>query len=318
MARHRISGSVVVYGTRGLPEVEKAYGVAAGSNPPPLGHDHIFRLASLSKPVTAAAVLALIDSGNLKLETRLSDLFPMVAKAADPRLPKITVRNLLQHRGGWDFQQTFDPFFLDRTTAEEWLGPIPALQDCRPVAIAMLKHELQFSPGERYAYSNLGYCWLGLIIEQVTGEPYERAVHDLVRTRQAGLSLSPGNMSIDEILDLNKTFPLLVPQIVGPAGGWQGRARDFFAFASDSIDSRVLKTPTGEEHADYYGLGWRVFPEDGPLLTHYGAMPGVFTLVLRDMRGRVLVALFNGRPADDWPAFLQLKQAFVDATDLGN
>lgn len=318
ISRHHIPGAVVVFGNRGVLEVERGYGVTDGSTPLPLTPEHRFRLASLSKPITAAAILALIDADKFKLDTTLVELLPWTSQALAPRFPKITVRNLLQHRGGWDFGVSFDPFFLEERDAKRLVGPLSQVRDCRPIAVAMLDQKLQFSPGERYAYSNLGYCWLGLIIEQVTEKPYEQAVRDLAFPPNAGLSLSVSEMSEGEVSVATEIFPLLAPEIVGPAGGWQGRARDFFAFASGDFDSGVMQPPSKREHSDYYGLGWRIFPDEGPLLTHYGAIPGAFSLVLRDVNGGVVVALFNGRPSDDWSAFLQLKRALVDVAGLGH
>ena len=88
----------------------RGYGWADVESHEPVAPDSLFRIASLSKSLTAAAILKLVEDHRLGLDDRV---FPLLAMgpARDPRLARITVRNLLQHTGGWDRDQTFDPMF---------------------------------------------------------------------------------------------------------------------------------------------------------------------------------------------------------------
>jgi N-acyl-D-amino-acid deacylase len=145
--------------------------------------DSLFRIASISKPITAVAVLRLVEEGKLDLDARAFDLvklkpLPSAGAKRDPRLSQITVRQLLQHTAGWDRDQGFDPMFRSRAIATAAAEPPPA----RPQAIIryMLGRKLDFDPGTRYAYSNLGYCVLGRVIEAVSGQPYETFVQEKV------------------------------------------------------------------------------------------------------------------------------------------
>ncbi len=86
---------------------------------------HLFRIASISKPITAVAILRLVESGRLSLDDRLLDrldLSQSIEKAGDKfdaRWRDITLRHLLQHRGGWDRDKSFDAMFQSVRFARE-------------------------------------------------------------------------------------------------------------------------------------------------------------------------------------------------------
>src|SRR2546421_2476603 len=97
----------------------RGYGWADSESRTSVKADSLFRIASVSKPITAVAVLKLVQEGRVKVEARALDLvdsqpFLETGKKADERLKTITVRHLLQHTGGWDRDQSFDPMFHAR------------------------------------------------------------------------------------------------------------------------------------------------------------------------------------------------------------
>jgi N-acyl-D-amino-acid deacylase len=96
----------------------------------------------------------------------------------EPRLPEITIRQLLDHTGGWDRSKSFDPMFRPQeiATANNAAAPASAVEVIR----YMLSRPLDFNPGTRYAYSNYGYCVLGRLIEKVSGQPYDHFVRDRI------------------------------------------------------------------------------------------------------------------------------------------
>src|SRR5262249_44759855 len=127
----------------------------------------------------AAAVLRLVEDQRLALDAKVLDYVKLPAHVQpghtpDERWKRITIRHLLQHTGGWDREQSFDPMFRPELIAKTVGLPSPA----RPEAIIryMLGLPLDFDPGSRYAYSNFGYCLLGRVIERVTNQPYETFV----------------------------------------------------------------------------------------------------------------------------------------------
>ena len=146
--------------------------------------DSLFRIASISKPITAVAIFQLIQQGKLSLDDRVFDIVkepPHLPDGArmDPRLSKITIRQLLQHTGGWDRGKSFDAMFQSVRMAKSLGSPPPAGQ--RQIIQFMMGVPLDFDPGSDYAYSNYGYCLLGRVIEEKSGEEsYEKYVQKRV------------------------------------------------------------------------------------------------------------------------------------------
>ncbi len=305
-------GAVVAFGMPGrMPEL-RAYGLADPAAGVPMTVTDRFKIASLSKPITAAAILELVRRRRLSLDTALVDILP--AGAGDPRTAAITLRHLLQHSAGWDSAQAFDPFFLGRDDAAALIGAdLEAAADCAPVADAMIGRPLQFDPGRRYAYSNLGYCWLGRVLARVRGDDYATAVHELV-PETAPMSLDASSVTVTHALrPREEAFLVNRPEVIAAAGGWIASALDYFRFASRPVDPVVVDRPGYASGVQHYGLGWRVWNlEHGTVLTHYGAMPGAFAVVVKKIDGPVFVALFNGRPADEREAFLGLFGGVLD------
>ncbi|MEM1133711.1 MAG: serine hydrolase domain-containing protein [Pseudomonadota bacterium] len=309
LTTHDIPGAVIGIAVPGQPYDIRAYGLADQETARPMQIGDRFRLASLSKPVTATVVQRLIASDpELDLDMPLAKGFREFGEVYDKRMMQITLRHLLQHSAGWDWSQDIDPFFLEAKELNQELKlRLQQLESCVPIANAMLEHSLQTDPGVAYSYSNIGYCWLELWIVHQTGERYELAAkalvpeirslslnNDVVTVTHHGLSDEP-DMAVEN------------PNVMAAAGGWIGSAADYLPFAAAPIGSAVFSKPDYAEGEQYYGLGWRVWDRaNGPFLTHYGAMPGVFSVVVRNREGATIVALFNGRPADDLSAFLSL------------
>jgi CubicO group peptidase (beta-lactamase class C family) len=136
--------------------------------------DSKFRIASVSKTITSALVLRLVQDGKLGLETRvqdvLKDVVPFGDKLGDPRWSQITVKMLLAHTAGFDAQKTPDPMFRVVDVAKKLNIASPA--SANDVLRYMMSLPLDFEPGTKYVYSNFGYSLLGRIIEKVTGQPY--------------------------------------------------------------------------------------------------------------------------------------------------
>ena len=154
--------------------------------------DSLFRIASLSKSITAMAVLKLLEQGRIGLDQPafavLNYPTPTYSGArVDPRLGSITIRHLLNHTGGWNRNTAPNPdggVGFDPTV--NWT--VQAAADMRTTAPAtaetvvrwMIGKPLQFDPGTQYQYSNFGYTVLGRIIEKVTGTNYEQFVRSLL------------------------------------------------------------------------------------------------------------------------------------------
>jgi len=137
----------------------------------------LFRIASVSKPITAVAILQLVERRAISLETNVWQQLGLAAPA-DARWKRVTIRHLLQHTGGWDREMSFDPMFEVNRIAKAFKLARPATP--QEVIDFMLTQPLDFDPGGRHVYSNFGYCVLGRVIERVAGDGYEQYVQQHV------------------------------------------------------------------------------------------------------------------------------------------
>ena len=153
----------------------KGYGWADAELNIPMDVMHVFRIASVSKLITAVGIMKLQEEGKLNLadpvfgkEGILNDSIFMDIK--DRRTTKITVENLLRHQGGYTITYG-DPMFCPITVAQKMNVPPPA--DLNTMIRFVLSRRLSYTPGESTAYSNIGYGILSKVIEKVSGKDYE-------------------------------------------------------------------------------------------------------------------------------------------------
>lgn len=153
----------------GQPDVLAASGVDGRNPDSPLSTSGKFRIGSITKTFTSAAVLDLVERGDLALDTAIERWVPTYPHAA-----QITIRSLLDHTSG-----TADQIFDDqRTYVEALLADLereytPA--ELVEVMAALPPHDV---PGATYRYSNTDFNLLGLILEQVTGVPFAMLLAD--------------------------------------------------------------------------------------------------------------------------------------------
>ncbi|MDP7293382.1 MAG: serine hydrolase domain-containing protein, partial [Verrucomicrobiota bacterium] len=172
---NELPGAALAVAKEGRLVYARGFGYVDVEKKQPVKPESLFRIASISKPFTAVAILQLVEQGRLALDTPVFGLLPhkphlVKGAKADPRLGQVTIAHLLRHQGGWDRKETIDPLFHSIDIASVLGKPPPATQD--DVIRFMMGWQLDFDPGERYVYSNLGYCLLGRVIEQVTGRRY--------------------------------------------------------------------------------------------------------------------------------------------------
>ncbi len=159
------------------------YGWADRENEVPVKPDSLFRIASVSKPITAVAIMKLVENGKLQLDAKAFDVVKLPPALepdakADPRLQTITIRQLLHHTAGWDNRKTPDPMFRSREIAN--IVGVICPPEPRDIIRYMLGRPLDFDPGTEYAYSNFGYCVLGRVIEEASGMGYEEFVQQQI------------------------------------------------------------------------------------------------------------------------------------------
>lgn len=334
LLRYKIPGGAVAVTRNGKLVLARGYGYADRDRKTPVQPDSLFRIASISKTITSAAILKLTEEGKLHLDDRafeyLKDLQPLKGRNHDPRIATITIRQILHHTGGWDRDAGFDPMFRPTMIAEAFGQPSPA--GCATVIRYMLGQKLDFDPGTKFAYSNFGFCVLGRIIERVSGRRYEEFVEREI-LGPAGIS----RMKIGKSLDSEdaagevhyysqftgrSVFPPLDKIVSLPYGGfnleamdshggWIASAIDLVKFAN-AIDGRRGKpllsrasireltsrpaSPMAQDTPAYYGLGWNIRPVGTDAnWWHTGSIPGTTTLLVRTHHGYCWAAVFNSR-----------------------
>lgn len=238
------------------------------------------RLASLSKTITAAVIMKLIEEGRLDLETRafsLLDLKPpqYPGSVYDPRLTNITVRHLLSHKAGWDWATAKNPLGgsgFDGACWPDWiisdLG-LTAKPTPTDLVLWMMGKPLQSNPGSRYVYSNVGYVVAGQVIEKVTGQTFEAVARDLLfkagvtRVQLGGDSLS-NRLSGEAVGYLHRS--VTASQVVGPPNWMEPKPVDLdlpYAHPITTCDSAGGFVGSGIDYARFVASvdGQSSFPD---------------------------------------------------------
>jgi len=167
MKRYGIPGAALGVVHDGRLVYARGFGYANLSTHAKVQPDSLFRIASITKTFTQTAIEKLVEEKKLSLSDdafRILALKPPPKEHVDPRVYRITIADLLQHRSGWIHDTTDD-------TAAAALG-VKQPVSCEQLARYTLGRPLDRNPGTTKAYSNIGYCMLGLVIEKVSGESY--------------------------------------------------------------------------------------------------------------------------------------------------
>ncbi|QWR76766.1 serine hydrolase domain-containing protein [Candidatus Magnetomonas plexicatena] len=181
MRKYDVTGASVAVAKNGQIVYAKGFGYADKYANVPVNSQTLFRVASVSKAITAVSIIKLCEEGKLSLQDKvfrlLSDLTPLESGTTpDPRIYDITVQQLLQMSGGWNRKRSGDPVnYPHAVIAAKIAGKRPPADIDTTLRYWMGK-PLDFDPGTDYAYSNIGYVILGKIIERVSGMPYEKYV----------------------------------------------------------------------------------------------------------------------------------------------
>ena len=175
MAAHGIPSGAMAVTWQGRLVLAHGYTLDPGPDDIVVQPQSLFRIASVSKPITSTLINRLIQEGRLSLDDTLGefvDLTPPPGQTADPRLATITVRNLLEHLAGLGVYDTvgFDPMFHDASIAAALGISLPVGR--HDIVEFMNGVPLVTDPGTTYNYSNYGYLLLGRVIEAVTGMSY--------------------------------------------------------------------------------------------------------------------------------------------------
>lgn len=262
----------------GIKLLDDAYGPADGIAGRDNTIDTGFQIASVTKTLTAALIMQLRDEGAFALDDPAAGYLPTVASELERDGIAVTIRHLLNHTSGVvDFLELYDP--LDILSYPESLD---ALLE------RIAREPLLFTPGERFHYSSSGYLYLGRIVEQITGQPWEEAL--------AARILEPVGMGATWLTPPPSSGPLALgylkvelfvipvsrfgrPDLAEAAGGLTSTTADLHTWIEAFFDGVVVGPSTVEEMLPPgswdYGLGWSTFDFGGARwIGHFGETIG--------------------------------------------
>lgn len=274
--KNKIPGGAIAVTQHGRLVHAKGFGLANPETEERFGADTPARVGSLSKLVTATAVLKLVEQGKLQLNSPVfgpDGLLPAleIPTDADPRVRQIVARDFLTMTSGWNPKEVGDTT-VPTASLDYMIETGKRLPAHRDIAAGMLERELQFKPGTEYRYLNASPIFLSKMIARLTGLDYEEFVSrnllhpvglnapriGVTRLAERGLgeatytnappapSLYPG----DALVPLSYSYGVVDVHLIGPTGGWVFSAVDiarFFAHAEGSRTSPFL-TPASRAH----------------------------------------------------------------------
>ena len=234
-----VGGSALLL-SKGQVAARHHYGLADRSSGASIDDSTIFHWASITKTLTAVAILQLRDRGKLSLDDRITVWVPDLRRIHDPfgTLDSITIRHLLSHSSG--FQAGTWPYGRGRP----WEPFEPAEWD---QLVAMMPYQqLQFSAGTRYGYSNPGFVYLARVIEAITGDPWsvyiQKNIFSPLGLTRSYVGSTPNHLAThrshnydvlrdsagrDTLIDNGKDFD---PGITIPNSGWNAPLDDLAAW----------------------------------------------------------------------------------------
>ncbi|MBX7074464.1 MAG: beta-lactamase family protein [Pirellulales bacterium] len=295
----------------------KGYGLADLENDVPATENTVYRLASISKMLTAVAAMQLAEQGKLDLDAPIQKYVPAFPKKQWP----VTARNLLKHQSG-----------IRHYRGRE----MRSVANYRNVAdgLAIFQDdELLFEPGDRFSYSTYGYNLLGCAIEGASDMPYAEYIQQyvlqpagvktiqpdnpdtIIPHRAAGYRRGPGRKLLNSFM-VNVTNKL-------PGGGWCGSVVDLARFgiayqsgklvSAETLERMWTPQQTNAGETTESGLGCFIDQEHSPRrVFHSGGQPKVSTfLLLCPERGCAVAVMCN---QESGPVAL-LAQELMDLID---
>ncbi len=266
--------------------------------------EHRYRYASLTKLITADLILQLIEEKKISLNTRLLDVFREIKNTRDSRLNDITIGNLLNHSAGFN-RLTLEGDVMFSSTEKKWC----------PFNLNQLSVEkLNFNPGEKQIYSNVGYCLLGAVIEKITDIPFRDYAEKVYKLKSIGIKFVDDSYLPDEVKYDFRFDPMYTENYIkkydlkaaSAAVGLSGSAS-----AMVQLMTKILARPglnlrsspdeeicqRNDKNEKCYGFAF-VHNKESSSTTFYihdGYLPGVTSLIVVDKLGRMVVLLNAGR-----------------------
>jgi CubicO group peptidase (beta-lactamase class C family) len=283
----------------GKPLIRRGYGLANLEQHEKASPATNYRLASVTKQFTAAAILLLAQDGRLKLDDSIRRWLPSLPATTD----KVTLRELLSHTGGLiDYEDLIPP------------GTTEQLNDNDVLRMLSATSKSYFAPGSAYRYSNSGYVLLGLVVEQASGESLPAFLqqrifrplhmdHTLMYVR-GGPEVNDRAYGYSEQNGVWKRTDQDLTSATRGDGGIYSSIDDMAKWDAALYDSRLLSDASrklafsphvkviGEPYEARYGFGWRI---TGDTLWHSGESIGFRNVIVRWPQQHLTVILLSNR-----------------------
>ncbi|HEX8888334.1 MAG TPA: serine hydrolase domain-containing protein [Pyrinomonadaceae bacterium] len=302
----------------------KGFGYADLENKTPARADSSYRLASVQKSMTAAAILQLAEQGKINLDAEIQTYVPYFPKKKYP----VTIRQLLGHLGGI-------PHYVNRDIEQH----IKVHKTTREAIAIFENYDLVAEPGTKFSYSSYGYNLLGAAIEGASGQSYADYMRehiwqplgmtetrmddplDLIPNRVRGYQVVEGAIKNSEFIDVSSRFA---------AGGARGTVLDLLKFMKGLNEGKLLSreslalmyTPmktrdgkfSGFPRTAGYAMGWNVVPQtSGLVVINDGGQQETRTFILNFPSKRFAIAVAQNLELDDDGAiFLRLYELVLN------
>jgi len=313
----QVPGASVLVLKDGQPAFRRSYGLAVVEDRSRVTPASNFRLASVSKQFTAAAILLLAEDGKLSIDDPLKKWLPSLPAVADT----ITLRHLLSHTSGLlDYEDLMDP------------ADTRQVHDIDVLQLLEKHNRSYFAPGSDYRYSNSGYALLALVVGKASGSDFASFLRQRIflplgmtntYAHQEGVDDVPNRAYGYSKIDgrWQRTDQSTTSAVLGD-GGIYSSIDDLAKWDAALYDERLLRrsslqlafspaTATSEPDVPHYGFGWRI---NGDALWHSGESIGFRNVIVRYPKQKLTVIVLTNRNAPEpYPLAIQIARRWLDA-----
>jgi len=313
----QMPGASVLVLKDGQPAFRRSYGLAVLEDGTAVTPASNFRLASVSKQFTAAAILLLAEDGKLGIDDPLKKWLPTLPAVADT----MTLRQLLSHSSGLiDYEDLMDP------------ADSRQVHDDDVLRLLEKENRTYFTPGNGYRYSNGGYALLALIVGKASGTDFASFLRQRIflplgmsntYAHQDGVDEVPNRVYGYSQVDgrWQRTDQSTTSAVLGD-GGIYSSIDDLAKWDAALYDERLLKARslqlafspanrTPEPDVPFYGFGWRI---NGDALWHSGESIGFRNVIVRYPKQKLtVIVLSNRNEPEPYALAIDIARRWLDA-----
>lgn len=288
LADRGFPGAVVSIYKNGNQILNQGYGSCYDTN-------KIYPIASLSKLFTEIAIKKLISEKKLLSNTRVHEYLGLPYQPLDERIKLITIKNLLEHKGGWDRSVSPDPLFMLQKLCPN--SNVRQIRNEEFMRLVLTKISLIHNPGEHSSYSNFGYFLLGAVIEKAAHMNYLEYLNEMFAA-PLNITLYQAKTPSEYAREIpfRGCFSL---ELSTSSFGLAAKISDVAYFFSHYDPNGSRRSPNKDK------INW--FKD--------GSLPGTATLMLRQRINNVIICVYiPDRDENNWVEDNGLLKTLIDNT----